>query len=245
MERDEPFALEALGDVAVGDASGEPLDDGGLADPGFPDQDGVVLGASTEDLDDPSDLVVAPDHRIDAPLGGAGGEVLAVLVEGGELVLGVLVGDPVRTAHLPQGAEHLLAGDVEAVGEGEQQVLDGEVVVPEFLAGPVGGVDGLGELAVHAGLVATLGAGQPVDGLLGSLPDHGGRLAEFGEQGGDDGALLGGDRHEDVVGGQFGVGEGAGLIDGRGEGLLCLDRPGLGVDCHEVRLSTYPKVDTQ
>ena len=45
VEGDEPLAAQGLGDVAVDDALGEALDDGGLADAGLADEDGVVLGA--------------------------------------------------------------------------------------------------------------------------------------------------------------------------------------------------------
>ena len=65
VEGDQPLVLEALGHVAVGDAAGEALDDGRLADAGLADQHGVVLGAPREHLDDAADLVVAPDDRID------------------------------------------------------------------------------------------------------------------------------------------------------------------------------------
>ena len=87
VERDEPLALERVGDIARDDALGEPLDHGGLADAGFPDQHGVVLGAPGEHLADPADLGVAPDHRVE--LAGAGdlGEVDAVLLQCGLLLL--------------------------------------------------------------------------------------------------------------------------------------------------------------
>ena len=45
VERDEALVLQALGHVAVGDAPGEALDDGGLADAGLADQHRVVLRA--------------------------------------------------------------------------------------------------------------------------------------------------------------------------------------------------------
>src|ERR1700691_652352 len=47
---------QGLGDVALHDALGEPLHDGGLAHPGLADEDGVVLGAPREHLDDAADL---------------------------------------------------------------------------------------------------------------------------------------------------------------------------------------------
>ena len=45
VERQDAPALERVGHVAGDDALGEALDDGGLADTGLADQDGVVLGA--------------------------------------------------------------------------------------------------------------------------------------------------------------------------------------------------------
>ena len=90
VEGDQALVLEALGHVAVGDAPGEALDDGGLADAGLADQHRVVLRAPRQHLDDAADLVVAADDRIDLAVAGPGGEVLAVLLERLELVLGVL-----------------------------------------------------------------------------------------------------------------------------------------------------------
>ena len=65
VEGDELFALEALGDVARDDALGEAFDDGGLADAGLADEDGVVLGAPGEHLADAADLAVAADDRVE------------------------------------------------------------------------------------------------------------------------------------------------------------------------------------
>ena len=65
VEADEPLVLEALGHVALDDAAGEALDDGGLADAGLADEHRVVLGAARQHLDDPADLLVAPDDRVE------------------------------------------------------------------------------------------------------------------------------------------------------------------------------------
>jgi hypothetical protein len=69
------LVAQALGHVAVDDALGETLDDGGLADAGFADQHRVVLGAAGKDLDDAADLLVAADDRVDLARAGARGEV--------------------------------------------------------------------------------------------------------------------------------------------------------------------------
>jgi len=50
--------------VAGGDAQGEALDDGGLADAGLAGEDRVVLPAAGEDVDDLADLRVAAEHRV-------------------------------------------------------------------------------------------------------------------------------------------------------------------------------------
>jgi hypothetical protein len=68
VERDHALVLESLGDVAADDALREPFDDRRLSDTGLADQDRVVLRASREHLDDPADLLVAPDHRVELSL---------------------------------------------------------------------------------------------------------------------------------------------------------------------------------
>ncbi len=245
IEGDESLAFQAFGNIAVGDATGEPFDDGGFADSWFSDEDWVVLGAAAEHLDDAADLVVAADDGVDPTLGGSRGEVLSVFLERCEFVFGVLVGDAVRSTHFAERAQEFLARHAEPVGEGEEEVLNREVVVAEFASRSIGGVDGLGEFPVHAGVVAAGRPGQTVDGLLSPLAHHRRCLAEPGEERGDDGALLRGDGDEEVVGGQLGVGEGARLVNGEGERFLGLDGPGLRVDGHVVTLPRRSKLDTE
>jgi hypothetical protein len=48
--------------------AGEALDDGGLADAGLADQDGVVLRAAREDLHHAADLLVAADDGVELAL---------------------------------------------------------------------------------------------------------------------------------------------------------------------------------
>ena len=98
VERDDAAVAQLLGHVAGDDALGEALGDRGLADAGLADQDGVVLGAAREDLDDAADLVVAADDGVELAVLGGLREVAAELLERLVLVLGVLVGDAVRAA---------------------------------------------------------------------------------------------------------------------------------------------------
>ncbi len=81
VERVDLLVLEQLGHLGAGDALGEALDDGGLADAGLADEHGVVLGAPREDLHDPLDLGLAPDARVELALGGQLGQVPTELVE--------------------------------------------------------------------------------------------------------------------------------------------------------------------
>ena len=100
VERDDPAVAQRLGHVAGDDALGEALDDGGLADAGVADEDGVVLAAAGEDLDDAADLVVTADHRVELALRGLLGEVAAEALERVDLLLGALVGHAVAAADL-------------------------------------------------------------------------------------------------------------------------------------------------
>ena len=70
VQRDDAPVAQRLGDVAGDDALGEALDDRGLADAGLADEDGVVLRAAAEDLDDAADLVVAADDRVELAVVG-------------------------------------------------------------------------------------------------------------------------------------------------------------------------------
>ena len=81
VEGDEPSVAQRLGNVAFDDALCQPLDDGGLADAGLADQDGVVLRASREDLDDAADLVVAADDGVELARARERREVAAVFLE--------------------------------------------------------------------------------------------------------------------------------------------------------------------
>ncbi len=209
VERDDAAVAQRLGHVAVDDALGEALDDGGLADAGLADEDGVVLRAAREDLDDAADLVVAADHRIELAQGGALGEVHAEALERPDLVLGVLVGDAVRAADVLDGREHALlrqaggaqrlAGGRPVAGEREEQVLGRDVLVAQL-----------------AHLV--LGAAQHLEQLL-----RGGRLLRLGErrQRGERRVHLGAhgaDRHPDLA--QHGGHERVLLLEQRGEEVL-------------------------
>ena len=68
VERDDALVAQPLGNVALDDAAREPFDDRGLADAGLADEHRVVLRAPRQHLDDPADLLVAADDRVDLAL---------------------------------------------------------------------------------------------------------------------------------------------------------------------------------
>ena len=109
VERDDLLVLQALGNVAADDALREPFDDGGLADAGFADQHGIVLGAARQHLDHAADFLVAADHRIELALARQLGQIAPVLLQRFVLAFGILIGHALAAAHGGQRLEHALA----------------------------------------------------------------------------------------------------------------------------------------
>ena len=178
VEGDDALVAQALGDVALDDAGGETLDDGRLAHAGLADEDRVVLRASGEDLDDAADLVVAADDGVELALPGEIGEVAAVLLERLVLLLGGLRSDAVAAPDRLQGGEEVLAADAETVGEGEEEVLDGEVLVAHLLAGGIGALEGVVELAAEGRLGGAVGLRDPGEGIGDAIADREGSNPE-------------------------------------------------------------------
>ena len=104
VECDDALVLEALGHVTADDALGEAFDDGGLADAGLADQHRVVLGPAREHLDDPADLVVAADDRVELAVARGSGQVAPVLLQCLVLALGALVGHALRARGRPRAS---------------------------------------------------------------------------------------------------------------------------------------------
>ena len=211
VERDEALVLQPLGHVAGDDALGEALDDGGLADAGLADQDGVVLRAPREDLDDAADLLVAADHRIELALPRELRQVAAVPLERLVLGLGVLIGDALGAAHvdqrtveavlrdagLPQDAAR---GAVGLVGDRDEQVLGRAVVVLEPLHLIPGRVeDGL-EPGAHVLPARAADLREAANLGLDVPPDRVRTGAELRQQGADDAVLLLDEREQEVLG---------------------------------------------
>ncbi len=81
IEDDHPLVRQLRRNAAGGHRQGESLDDRRLADAGFSDEHGVVLRATTEDLDRLLDLVGTADDRVERAFACPRGEVRAETVE--------------------------------------------------------------------------------------------------------------------------------------------------------------------
>ena len=141
VERDHALVLERLGHVAADDPLGEALRDRRLADARLADQHRVVLGPPAEHLDDPPDLLVPPDDRVELAGPRLAGQVAAVLLEGLVGALGVGAGHALAAANGLERAQHRLAAGAVALeqllalatglGRAEEQVLGRRVLVAE------------------------------------------------------------------------------------------------------------------
>src|SRR5690606_7146998 len=117
------------------DVLGETLDDGGLADAGLTDEDGVVLGAPGQHLHDTLDLELSPDDRVELAVTGSLGQVAAELVQDGgpgRLPLGGAAG---RCGFLAlvagQQLHDLLAHTVEVCAELGQDLGGDALALPD------------------------------------------------------------------------------------------------------------------
>lgn len=235
VEGDEPLVAQRLGHVALDDALGEPFDHGGLADAGLPDEDRVVLRTAGQHLYDAADLLVPADDRVELALAGRRREVRTELLQGLVLALRVRCGHPSSSPALLERGQQLLragflrtedlTGPAALLGDRDQQVLGGDVLVAEVLGAPRGVLDHGEQLAVglrrcHGG---TGDAGQRGEQLLGPGADGGLVGLRRGQQIDDVLVVLAREqREQQVCGGQVGVSVLHGPAGGRGEGVPAL-----------------------
>ena len=150
-----------------------PFDDRGLADAGVADEDRVVLGLARQDLDDPADLRIPADDRVELPGAGVGHEIAAVLLQGLVGHLGHRRGHPLVAPHRRERLEEPLPGQAllvqppagcglaALVEEGDDEVLHGDVVVLEPLRLALGRVEQAGQPLGHEHLArGCAGAGD-------------------------------------------------------------------------------------
>ena len=191
VERHQLLVLQALRHVAVDDAQGQALDDGGLADAGLADQHGVVLGAARQHLDGAADLLVAADHRVELLVAGGLGQVAGVALQ---RVIAFLGRGAVGGAALAQrlgglfqaggggaGVLQRLGRLAAVLGDGDQQPLGGDEGVAGGLGVGLGGGEHAGGLGLHvelAGAALDLGhlGQQRLDGGVGGVGPAAGAL---------------------------------------------------------------------
>ncbi len=151
VERQQLLVLEALRHVALDDAQGETLGDGGLADAGLADEHGIVLGAPRQHLDGAADLLVAADDRIELAVLRGLGEVAGIFLQ---RIIALLGGRRVGRASLADRVDRLiqaLRGDTGILqdlcgfrlldGQGLQQALGGNEAVARLLGKLLRGIE--------------------------------------------------------------------------------------------------------
>ena len=152
------------------DALREPLDDRGLPDARFADEHGIVLGAARENLDGAADFGIAANDRVELALARGGGEVAPIFLERFVSGLRILAGDTLVAADLLHRGEKGAAGKGQAAEDardlgflvfaehGEDEMLDRDVLVLEFLGLVLGADEELVEPMRNADLSAGAGA---------------------------------------------------------------------------------------
>ena len=71
IERQDLFACDGFGRLAVGDALRDAFDNGGFADPRLADENRIVFGAPLQNAHRPPHFLVAADDGIELPAAGA------------------------------------------------------------------------------------------------------------------------------------------------------------------------------
>ena len=132
--RDDALRLHLLRHLAAVYRLREPLYDGGLADARLADENGVVLRAAREDLDDALKLLVASDDGVELPLASEVGEVASERVDRRSLLLlsvcAALVFD-LALRRVVGRLFRLLLGVSAALGAGGEELLDVDARVEE------------------------------------------------------------------------------------------------------------------
>ena len=229
---------------AADDALGQAFRDRGLADPRLADEDGVVLRAAAQDLDDAADLLVAPDDRVQLAGPSLGREVAAVLLQG--LIRGfrIRAGHALAAANPDQGLEDCLfvcpaafeqlLSLAASLGDGQEKVLGGDVLVLEPPGFVTCMLDGVAEPRI-GGERTALDPGPFAENGR-QLAAEGGHVDADPAQGLRRDAVVGLDeRGEEVLGIEHGALEFLGEALGRDDGLLSF----LGETIEIHRLLTY------
>ncbi len=235
VQGDDPLPLQPLGDVPLDDAGGQALDDGRLSHARLADEHRVVLGAPGQHLDDPADLLVAPDDRVDLSLAGRLGQVPAVALERLEGLLGVLRGDPVaararRAARVSNWSRSTPIRSAMASTRCSTERYSSPMSERWLSAA----VEHVAQGSVDARLLPAERLGQAAEVAGDAVAHHRGLDTHPGQHRTGDAVGLVEDGGQQMVGSHFGVVGASGTFDRRGERLLGLESPAVGVDGHRV-----------
>ena len=188
IERNDLLVLQSFGDIAANDPLRQPLGDRGLADARLADQDRVVLGSAREHLDDPANLLIAADHRIELAVLSRRGQVATVFFERRVCALRIRRRHTLRAADALEQLEDAIAGQA-TLGQkprrlalrrqyAEQQVLGADVFVPKLARLLLGGVEHLARRAGDGRFGAVLERRQCTESaLIGARSGREGRPA--------------------------------------------------------------------
>ena len=150
VKGEDALVFQDVWNFTLLDALSKTFGDGRLAHTRLADQHRIVLGAATQDLDDPFNFVVATNHRIQLGLAGHLGEVAAEFIQGWRLG-GTFCSTTTATAgHFGGFTQHAndLGSDLGQIhtqilehtgrnaftftDQAEQQMLGTDVVVPQL-----------------------------------------------------------------------------------------------------------------
>ena len=185
VKRQQLLVLQAFGHVTVEDAQRQPLDDRGLADAGFADQHGIVLGAAGQHMDGAADLLVAADHGIELAVARRLREVAGIFLQ---RVIGIFGGGAIRAAALAQrfdgrvevlGRDAALAENAAGLAvllqrQAQQQPLDRDKAVAGLLGGLFRRIEGARHVGGKIDLpgAASRNFRQLLERILGGLEDR-------------------------------------------------------------------------
>ena len=108
IEADNPFVLQTFRDIAVDDPLGQTFNNGGFADTGFTDEDGIVLRPPGEDLHDPPDFVIPADNGIEGPFSGQFIEISGIAFQGLIFVFRIGVRNPLVASNIDEDLEDIV-----------------------------------------------------------------------------------------------------------------------------------------
>ena len=213
VERHDPLIFQGLRNVPLRDALGESLRDRRLAHAGFADQDRVVLRAPRQHLDDAANLFLTADDRVQLPLPGEGREIPSVFLDGLKLRLGRCIGHTGRSPDLGKRLQDLFsrgAGSTEdpgrlrvgLVGDGEEEMLGGQVLILEPLHLGPGHIQDLLQSRAEIGLGA-VHLGEAVERCLQVSGDAGRVCAQSQQERRHGPVLLFQEREQQVFGEDF------------------------------------------